>query len=50
MLKWWCISRREGGTMVVLPRSVFRFYKVGITGMLQQGETLEGLAVEDTSY
>lgn len=45
MLKWWCISKRKGGTVVSLPRSPFRFYKLEISGLLEEGETLEGITL-----
>lgn len=46
MLKWWCISSRKGGTVVSLPGSLFRFYKVNVSGFLAQGENLQGIVCE----
>ena len=45
MLEWWCVGKRKGGTMVILPHSSFRFYKVRIQGLLNEGFTLEGLSI-----
>lgn len=45
LLKWWCVGSRKGGTVVSLPAASFRFYKIGITGNLGPGETLQGLSV-----
>lgn len=42
MLKWWKIGERRGGSVVFLPHSFFRFYKVEVSGTLAEGETLEG--------
>lgn len=46
MLDWWKIAERQGGTMVMLPRSWFRFYRVRVTGVLRKGEGLEGLSLK----
>ena len=45
MIKWWKVAKREGGTVVVLPRSPFRFFKLKITGRLEVGENLQGFSV-----
>lgn len=45
MLRWWPVAKRKGGTMVILPHSSFRFYKVSIRGFLARGENLQGLSV-----
>lgn len=45
MLRWWRISEKEGGTMAMLPRSPFRFYKVSVEGILLTGERLEGITL-----
>ncbi|MCH5226020.1 MAG: hypothetical protein J1D77_08450 [Muribaculaceae bacterium] len=47
MLRWWPVAKREGGTMVSLPRSSFRFFRVELSGYLGAGETLEGLSLDD---
>ena len=43
MLKWWLISKRKGGTVAILPRSSFRFYRLQIFGHLSPTESLQGL-------
>lgn len=45
MMRWWCIAERKGGTMVFLPRSSFRFYKLEITGRLDKGNNLQGFSI-----
>ena len=45
MLAWWCIAERKGGTVVSVPRSPFRFFKVTVAGFLASGETLQGLTI-----
>ena len=45
MLKWWKISQRKGGTVVALPGSPMRFYKIQIEGYLAEGENLQGLTL-----
>lgn len=46
MQKWWLLSKRKGGTMVMLPCSPFRFFKASFQGLLGEGETLQGLSVD----
>lgn len=45
MIQWWCISRRKGGTMVRLPGSPFRFYRLKVRGLLEEGENLQGFSI-----
>ena len=47
MLQWWCISRRSGTTMTYLPQAQFRFYRLRVSGMLKEGETLEGAVFDE---
>lgn len=42
MQNWYCVARRTGGAVVVLPPTYFRFFKIGATGMLRRGEELQG--------
>ena len=44
MLKWWSVAKTKGGTVSALPRSPFRFFKIGISGILSQGENLQGIS------
>lgn len=43
MMHWTCISRRKGGSVVALPSTPFRFYRVRIAGLLLIGQSLQGL-------
>ena len=45
MNRWWSIGIRKGGAMVQLPPSMFRFYKISVSGVLPEDETLEGLSM-----
>lgn len=46
MLKWWCISQREGSSVLAFPGTPFRFFRACITGKLEKGESLQGISVE----
>lgn len=46
MRHWWKISERKGGAVALLPHSVFRFYKIGVKGYLEEGENLQGATME----
>ena len=46
MLEWWTLAKKEGGTVVSLPRSSFRFFKVAISGVLAPGDNLQGISLE----
>lgn len=46
MLKWWCVGKRKGGTVVSVARVPFRFFKVRIEGKLEKGFRLEGLSIK----
>lgn len=43
MLTWWCISKRKGVSVVSLPRSRFRFFKIEVVGYLAKSHKLQGL-------
>lgn len=45
MINWWCISKRKGGSAVLLPHSSFRFYRVSIYGYLSDTDNLQGITV-----
>ena len=45
MLEWWCIARRKG-SVVALGCHGFRFYRIRITGKLEEGENLQGVSIE----
>lgn len=45
MLRWWEVAKMEGGTMALLPRSSFRFFRIELSGYLAEGDTLEGLTI-----
>lgn len=45
MLVWWCISQRKGGSVAMLPKTGFRFYKIEVKGYLSIGEKLEGISI-----
>lgn len=46
MLKWWCISKRKGGTVIGSSCFSFRFYKLEISGFLSESENLQGFVIE----
>ena len=46
MLKWWTVSRRKGGTVVSLPPTPFRFFKVRVQGYLAASQSLQALSLE----
>lgn len=47
MLDWHLISQCTGRSVTLLPRSYFRFYRIGIEGYLSSAHTLEGIGIED---
>ena len=44
MLHWWKIATTRGN-ILQLPRSSFRFFSLEISGLLAEGETLEGFTI-----
>lgn len=45
MIHWDLISKFKGGTVAAMPPVGFRFYKVKISGMLNEDQTLEGITL-----
>lgn len=44
MMQWWPVAKRKGGTVLFLPHSSFRFYKIEISGHLAETQNLQGLS------
>lgn len=44
MMQWWPVAKRKGGTVLFLPHSSFRFYKIEISGQLAETQNLQGLS------
>ena len=46
MLDWWCVAKKKGGSVAGLPLTSFRFFKVRIQGLLNEGENLQGITID----
>lgn len=45
MRHWWLVAKRRGGAVALLPRSSFRFLRIGIEGHLPVGQSLHGVTI-----